>query len=253
MLRRVAGWGPLVEDDELGGQALVGVDAGPEGIVWVSDCCEPAVGGLFGIGPDTTGIDAPLATALGVWPQISPDGRLVAMGVLEEGVQIADASTGEVVIAPQAIGPLLGRPTGDPGFAQPLAWIDNDVLAVSIADFDSDRSTITFVDVRFPENPTLLAEPVTLTGFTLDGTAAAGDLHVLLGPAGGGAASELVIVDPVASTVLDTRSLGGGTIAVEFDPTGRHLLELDDAGLLSIIGPDGTSTPTTGQYLDVSW
>lgn len=250
VVRRVAGWGPLLEDDELGGQALVDVEAGPEGIVWVSDCCEPAVGGLFGIGPDTTGIDDPLASALGVSPRISPDGRLVAMGILETGVQISDATTAEVLIAPELIGAVLARPTEAPGFALPLGWVAESVLAVSISDFESDRSTITFVDVAFAERPVAVAQ-MTIGGDIQHGsTRADGNLVVLVNSPD---TQALNVIDPIDVSVIDRGPVIGETVSIDYDPSGRYLGLLDADGTLTVVGPDGIATEVPGRYIDVSW
>ncbi len=248
VLRRVAGWGPLDEDDELGGQALVGVDAGSEGIVWVSDCCEPAVGGLFGIGPDTTGIDAPLATAFGVAPQISPDGTLVAMGVLEQGVQISDARTGDTVVAAEEIGPLLGRPTEAAGFAHPLAWVDDRLLAIAVS--DGNRSAITFVDIGLAGGPTAVSQG-TIDGDVRHGSIRAdGNLVVLVASAEG---DLLAVVDPTEASVIDRGPVEGAIVAIDYDAAGRELALLDADGRLAVVGPDGIEREVPGRYLDVSW
>jgi hypothetical protein len=255
VLRRVAGWGPLSpEEDELGGQALVGVDAGPGEVVWVSDCCEPAIGGLFGIGPDTAGIDDPAASAFGVWPQISPDGRLVAMGILEQGVQISDAGTGEVVIAPEEIGGILRRPEAGRGFPIPLAWVNDGLLAVAVSDPQTDRSTITFVDLRYIADPPVAVGQATIGGDVRDGSVRAdGNLAVLVRSTGDDPGADIMVIDPVEVTVVERTPLQDGVVAIDFDPAGAHLLVLSETGQLSVAGPSGSVEPLTGSYLDVSW
>ncbi|MEO1061391.1 MAG: hypothetical protein AAFZ07_08230 [Actinomycetota bacterium] len=250
VLRRVAGWGPLSDDPDVLGQALVGVDAAASGLAWVSDCCEPAAGGLFAIGPDTAGIDAPLATALGVWPELSPDGSRVAMGVLEEGVQVSDATTGEVVIGAERTGPILSRPTDVPGFPQPLGWIDDNVVAVSITDHDALESTITLFTTA--GEPTWAGE-VSVAGIVRDGTAADGLLWLLVSPRLEDRSAVLVTFDWIEGELIREVDIPDGTIAIDADPTGSHLLELTDEGDAAVSTASGERIPLPGAYLDVSW
>lgn len=252
VVRRVAGWGPLSDDPELLDQALVGVDAGPAGIVWVSDCCEPAIGGLFVIGPETTALDDAVATAFGVAPQLSPDGRRAAVGVLEQGVQVNDAATGEVMIAPELTGSVLVRPGDAPGFPQPLGWVDDEVVAVAITDFDVLRSTITFVDVGDPAAPRSTGS-ATLDGFVRDGTIHDGLVSAVVSASVEDRAAELVTVDPASGAEVQRTDLVDGTVAVEYDPSGVHRLELTDEGDLTVSTLDGEPVPLAGRYLDISW
>ena len=54
--------------------------------------------------------------------------------MLDIGVAVHDATTGELLVSPELIGAVTGSPEGveAPFFAKPVTWLDDDTVAVAV-------------------------------------------------------------------------------------------------------------------------
>jgi hypothetical protein len=252
-LRRVAGWGvDLAERSVGGGQALQFVEVEASTSIWVDDCCEPAFGTTFRIDPETTSLDDARLRVTGLGAELSFDGRLVAVGVGDIGIQILDAQSGAEVVSPDSLAPLIAAPddAADFVFPTPLTWLGDTTLAVAVSSVD--RTTITVLDVTDPLAPTSIGDPI-----TIDGTIADGDMRfdgriVALADRPTSPFKELVVIDVPTASVLERIELADGTNGIDFDGSRRHLLIVDGEGMLELFGKAGFDH-AIGPFIDAGW
>ncbi len=245
---RVPGWGPEFAgggdetDEELDGlfQALQTIDVVPaeSGItVWLDDCCEPAFGSAFGVDPDvassaTSIIDAASVTLMGLGPAVSADGTLVAVGIGDLGVTVAEAATGITVVDLTDLATTL---VGDDEFVtwQTLAWSADRVLAVAAS--GAEGSTLHLVDLRDPEAPEVVAS-APLEGTALDATSGGDGTIVVLVRSDDGV--EAVVLDAAGERVGGFPTLPG-SIHLDGSPDGSRFLVVDGAGDVVVQTLDG--------------
>ncbi|MGH1504120.1 MAG: hypothetical protein ACRBI6_11230 [Acidimicrobiales bacterium] len=246
-IARVPGWGAEFgagSEDESEGplQALQTIDVVHDGAavsVWLDDCCEPAFGSSFGVDPTATAgtdsiLEAATVTVMGLGPAISTDGELVAVGVGDLGVTVAETATGITVVD---LGSVLADAVGDPEayiFWRSLAWADDRLLAVA-APID-EGSTVSFVDVADPTAPVVGAS-IGLEGTVLDATSGEAGTVVLLVESGDGV--EGVVVEAVSGEVVDRFPTLAGAVHLDGSPDGTRFLVVDDAGDVVVQTADG--------------
>jgi hypothetical protein len=252
-LRRVTGWGvDLAERSEGGGQALQFVEVEASTSIWVDDCCEPAFGTTFRIDPETTSLDDAGLRMTGLGAELSFDGRLVAVGVGDIGIQILDAQSGEEVVSPDSLAPLIAAPddAGDFVFPTPLTWLGDTTLAVAVGSVD--RTTITLLDVTDPLAPISIGDPITIDGTIVDGDVRFDGRIVALTDRPSSPFKELVVIDVPTASVLERTELADGTNGIDFDGSRRHLLIVDGEGMLELYGKAGFDR-AIGPFIDAGW
>ncbi len=226
IIERIPGWGAEAGsgEQEGGAQALQEI-AAAGGSVWVADCCEPAVGTVFRVDPASTGpVPESAVRVNGTYPVLSADGSRLAVSVLDFGIAIHDATTGDLLVSPELIGSVVSPPEGidAPFFATPVAWVDGDTVAVAVN--GDATSTITLVSIAQPSTPTAVGPVISVDGPIIDGaTRSDGALVLALEiPGSGDVAGRAYSVetgDEDAAFVLDP-----ATIAIDYDATGTFLL-----------------------------
>jgi hypothetical protein len=255
VLERIAGFGAeaaLV--GEGGGQALQTVEVAGDGRLWVTDCCEPAVGNLYVLRPGMSrSVDSAEFRWYGLTPKVSPGGDLAAVSVLDLGVQIVDATTGQAIDEAGLLEGLIESPAAEdelPAVAWPLAWLDDGLLAVAVVDGGS--STISWIDLGDPRRPVPGGPPLTVTGSAIDGSRAHDGRLAVLVRSGAGPAREVVIVEP-AGEVVDRFGVTDGALALDYSPDGRFLLLVLERGGLEVLGDPEVLSALTGTYVDAGW
>lgn len=225
VLRRIPGWGDEFVDPDVGPlQALQTIDVVGE-IVWTGDCCEPAVGSVFGV-ETSSDVRIPDSSirSFGIDPVISPDGASVAVGALDIGVTVFDAATGATTVDPQLIDELLPAPTGvePPLFPRALTWLDP--TTVVVAQTTETVSNVVVVDLSDPADPAVVGPVIEVFGRIIDG-AVDGDGDLVM-----------AVHDPTAEVTfgqvfalatgaeLSTFLLDPDASAIDYDESGRFLL-----------------------------
>ncbi len=258
VVTRIAGHGSEAADP-VGGpaQLLQTVEVAADGRLWVTDCCEPAAGNIYGLWPDVGRIDDADVTRLyGLDPAVSTDGRLVAFGVLDLGIGLYDTALAEPIETPNLLGDLVVGPdgaTGDPVFASALTWLDTEVLVVAVTDDDSGRSTLSFIDLSDPSRPVPAGDPLTVDGLVVDAALRAdGRLLLLTIPDDDGPVRIMAVFDPLAWSVIDNVALPDLASGIDHD-AGSGALLVSLPGSVLVLGPEGQSIERPGNYLDVAW
>lgn len=254
VLSRTLGWGadlgaPVPEG---GRQRLVEVEPAGD-VIWVADCCEPAIGNVYGhqVGsidpvPNST------LTAAGSAPTASPDALLVAAGVVDLGVAVFDASTGEQLIDPGPIGSLLAAPTSEGGqvLPRPLTWIDASTLAVGVA--SGGLTAVTFVSVENPAAPAAVGPTIEVEGSIADAAVRADGAVVFAVAEEGTDVVSGLVYDVSTGEQIAAFELPDLTDRIGYDPSGTFLLVSTSGGLVSWIG-GGESSDLADTYLGVAW
>ncbi|MGB5759712.1 MAG: hypothetical protein WBM50_22545 [Acidimicrobiales bacterium] len=226
VMKRIPGWGAELADSnrEGGPQTLTDVEMVGDAL-WVADCCEPAAGNVFRVDPtrDSPVPDSPV-TVNGTDPVGSPDGSRLAVQILDLGVAIVDATTGQFLVDPSLVRDVLAPPPGaaEPYFAKPLSWVDNSTLAISIS---TDRqSAITFVSITNPAAPAAVGATIQVPGTVVDGaTRGEGSLVLaVLNPDRNQV--DGMVLDPETGSEDAAFELPIETEALGYDQTGTYLL-----------------------------
>lgn len=225
-LQRIPGWGAEAGsgEPEGGAQALQHVAAAGQSL-WIADCCEPAVGNVFRVDPEaTTSVPDAEVRVYGTTPVLSPDGTRLAVAVLDIGVAVHDATTGEMLVNPELIGAVIGPHDGfeAPVFAAPASWIDDATIAVAVN--GNDTSTVTLVSISQPSAPSAVGPTIEVAGPIIDGaTRSDGSLVLAVQSPGGN-----TVAGHVYSTEAGRRDaafpLDPATTAIDYDGTGTFLL-----------------------------
>lgn len=248
VLDSVAGWGSEFGDPDQGpAQALQTLEVDARGRVWVDDCCEPAFGSTFGIDPTTdTSIQEAQIRLTGLTPRVAPSGDLVALAIGDLGVGVFDTDTGQTVVDPSVIYPLVTD--ADFAFLVPIAWADDTTLAVAVPGAAS--FTVSFVDLTTPAEPELIGTSEAVEGAVLDGDFRAdGAVAVLVTPGRESSERRMVILDPQTVDAIEVVELPDGTTGIDYDATGRNLLLLTADGDLRTSGAEDV---VTGPFLDAA-
>ncbi|MEZ5226611.1 MAG: hypothetical protein R2710_08040, partial [Acidimicrobiales bacterium] len=224
VVTRVLGWGAAAADpdQEGGAQRLVEVEAVGDAL-WVSDCCEPAVGSLYRVDPnDPAAVPDAVVRTNGTFPAGSPDGSMLAVQIAGIGVAVVDAATGDPVVDPAAIGNVLPSPDGTqpPIFPRPLGWLDAQTLVVSSD--DEGRSTISFISLTSPASPALVGAVIDIDAEVIDG-AMRGDGAIVVALDEGGSPVARVF-DPDTGNEVAVFELPAETTAIDYDHDGTYLV-----------------------------
>lgn len=254
VVQRTLGWGAdLGAPEPEGGRQLLTEVAPGAGLVWVADCCEPAVGNVYGVDVSaTTPVPESAVDIDGVSPVVSPDGTLVAVQVLDIGVTVHDAETGEALVDPASVKNVLSVPSDAIGFvaARPLAWLDDATLAVGIS--TDSATTITLVSVENLSSPAAVGPAIEIDGTVVAAsTRADGALVSVVHTDGPGTASGAVH-DTTTGEEVAAFDLPPGTDHIDYDPTGTFLLVSTAEGLVSWIG-GGEEEDLAEGFLRAAW
>ncbi len=257
VVRRLGGWGPEAAQAELP-QVLSTVEADPTGPLWIDDCCEPAFGTVYRVGPDET-FSLPDETGqveswTGLSPQVSPDGTRVALAV-GDAIFVADAATGTGVAGADAVVDLLVEDLGLPfrPFARPVAWIRADVVLVLVPLDDAEVLRA----VRIGDGEVDLVGPTHRFGQRVVAADVRTDGHLVVGladpeadPASAAVAGR--VIDPDTGAVVAAFDLPPGTVDLDYDPTGTFLITVDVDGRVTWLGRGRSGVSGQG-FLSVSW
>lgn len=250
VLTRLAGWGA---DGIVGGgivQALTDTEYAND-IIWVGDCCEPAVGSVFRVDPISSPSvpEAPIRVN-GIAPSLSADASLLAVSVLDIGVAIHDGTSGDQLIAPELVRDQLTPPdgAGEIFFATPLTWLDDATLAV-VAVFDG-RSTITIVNVE-DLVATSVGAPIPIDGTVIDGTTRRDGALLVAVTLDDGSITGLTF-DTEEGGPPEVLSLPAQTSTIDYDRSGTYLLVATEDGTLTWTG-DGESGTIDAALVGPSW
>ncbi len=226
IVQRISGWGAEAGsgEQEGGAQALQQIAAAGRRL-WVADCCEPAVGTVFRVDPGiTTSVPDAEIRVNGTTPVISPDGTRLAVSVLDIGVAVHDATTGEMLVSPELIGAAVRPPDGleAPGFAAPVSWIDGETVAVAVNGHDA--STVTMVSITQTSVPSAVGPVMEVSGPIIDGATRSDGALVLAveSPDGDGVAGQVFSTETGAQEAVFT--LDPATTAIDYDASGTFLL-----------------------------
>lgn len=206
----------------------------PDGGVLVSTCCEPAGGAVVLL---AGGKQRDIFSG---WdPQVDPSGAEIAIAGIP-GIAIHPAS-----LAPRPTRMLVGdasvleEPAEDPAWSpdgRTLVFTTGGRLAV-VDGTAGMLGEALFVD---PEEGTQWSSPA----YTRDGVVAVLD-------SGSDGASRLVAVDPATGETTELVSSSGPITDVAVDPSGRHLLWVDEEGLSW--QSDGERSTFEGDFVAAAW
>lgn len=225
-LQRIPGWGADAGsgEQEGGAQALQHVAAEGQSL-WIADCCEPAVGSVFRVDPGaTTSVPDAEVRVYGTTPVLSPDGTRLAVAVLDIGVAVHDATTGEMLVNPELIGSVIRPPEGfePPVFAAPASWIDDDTIAVAVN--GNDTSTVTLVTIGQPSAPSAVGPVIEVAGTVIDGATRSDGSLVLAVQSPNGTTVAGHVYSTETGEQEATFRLDPATTAIDYDGTGTFLL-----------------------------
>ncbi len=226
IIDRIAGWGSDAAsgEQEGGAQALQEIAAKGDNL-WVGDCCEPAVGTVFRVVPGvTTSVPDAEIRVNGTTPVLSPDGTRLAVAVLDLGVAVHDGDTGELIVSPELIGAATTPPDGiePPFFAAPVAWIDDDTLAVAVN--GPDAATVTIVSVADPSAPSAVGSVITIDGPVVDGAVRSDGALVIAVEMTNGEVGVGRVYSTETGEQEATFPLDPATTAIDYDRSGTFLL-----------------------------
>lgn len=223
ILQNLGGWGR----EE---QAVDVVDLGADGSLWLSDCCEPAVGNRYRLIPPSD-FDPSDQAGLGVGHAVAPDGDTVAFSEL-----------GQVVVT-SADGTEIGRypdTMGGPVWLTPMTWLDDTRLVVG------DAAVLMVLDTSTMD----VVSQWEAAGQVWDAaTRADGMLFTVVGWEG----TDLVgqVFDPAAALEVAEIDLPDDAYEIDYDPTGTYLLVVTGSGLRWYgAGSEGDLGPG---YVSASW
>ncbi len=250
------GWGEPFTDCEDGGdcgmfQGLSDVEVGADGRLWLSDCCEPAVGNTFVVDPGDS-VD-PLSSnaerVLGTQPIVSPDGRLVARTTLQ-WIEINSTDFGSPVSWPPE------APIADGGYYRAAAWLNSTTLVVIASSLEGTGS-IVLLDVSDPTSPTLIDHPAMggLVPFVDAGVRADGTIFALaILPAGddGDRLVEGWVYDPASGERITTTPLPRDLFSIDYDQTNTYLITAGGDGVVRWYGA-GSSGEIASGFVAASW
>jgi hypothetical protein len=124
-------------------QAIDSIDVGSDGALWITDCCEPAVGYIYRVeqGQILNPVDVDLQ--YGLHPELSPDQALVARSGLGQ-IEIVAPGNGEVFGS-------YGEIENGLSWSTPLAWLDAENLVIRVS--EGNVGELRILDVSNPADP----------------------------------------------------------------------------------------------------
>ncbi len=237
-LANLGGWdtsGGCSPDNGCLDQAIDSVTVGPDGRLWVTDCCEPAVGNWYVLDPGERFDPMSAERGYGLDVSLSPDGGRSARGEL-----------GSVTIADQR-GAALGRfppeESDDPVWFRPLTWLDEHRLVVA------EGARLVILDAAVAREP-IVAREIDLSGQVWDAAVRADGLLVALV---GWEETDLQgqVIDPDSGRLSTTFDLPDDAYEIDYDPSGTYLLVTTSTDLRWFgAGDEGTFGPG---YVSASW
>ena len=249
------GWDDGAERDGAerdGAQRIDGVETGAYGRLWVTSCCEPAVGQIIKLESGGSIVPGETRPTLGSSPSVSPSGRLVAVaGLTSVEVRRADGETGDSPVSVFRFPTSDGQP--EP-FLRPAGWIDDDTLIIEAV---VETSTLWRLDISDPSDP-LLSERSAGGLLPFVGTAVRSDGSVVA------AAYASDSDDPAKSTVMGwvydmttgertaEFDLPDDTRDIDYDSTGTYLIVTGTNGVVTWYGAGQSGVIGQG-FLAVSW
>ncbi len=245
--QRVGGWAAGSPDTR---QYLTSVESGDHGLLWVDDCCEPAVGNVFAVDPEASLVlpDDAVIMRNGTRPQLSPNGSLVATSDAVIGVLVTATDGSDLTIDTDPV--VEASNVLVPDAVVPLAWLSDQVLLVS--SYEGPSTVLIPVNVSGVE-AVPAAEPIEIEGYVVSADVnSAGLLVAAVKTQRDAAATAGRVIDPTDGSVTAGFALPDNTFRIDYDPSGTYLLVSTDEGLVSWQG-NGTSGEGPGTFYGASW
>lgn len=249
-------WGEPFPDCEDGGdcgmfQGLSDVEVGADGRLWLSDCCEPAVGNTFIVDPgDTVNPLSPdQERVLGTDPVVSPDGRLVARTTLQ-WIEINSTDLDSPVSWPPE------APNIEHGGSyRAAAWLNSTTLVVIASSLEGTGS-IVLLDVSDSTNPRLIDHPMMggLVPFFDAGVRADGSIFALafLPTGDDSRVVEGWVYDPNTGEKITTTPLPSDLFSIDYDQSNTYLITVGGDGLVRWYG-GGDSGEIASGFVAAGW
>lgn len=238
-------------------QALVSVEAGPDGNLWLTDCCEPAAGTIFRLAADAR-FDASTQTfSHGYVALPSPSGELLAVQT-QTWVALRLPDGEDVAAYPAERADAAGSHT-------PLAWIDEETLVVRSSTFDGGQQ----LDQLLVLDLSVRSEPV-VVGATIGGDTRRVDaairsdgmilaLTVVPDRASANLPSELAegkvsgeVFDPATGGLEAEFDLPDDVVTIDYDPSATFLITSGRDGVIRWYGA-GASGELGSGFVAASW
>lgn len=232
-------------------QGLNELAVSSDGHLWISDCCEPAVGNIFKVEAGND-FSTDSFIVFGSHPVPSPNGDLIAHDGLEATI-VSDSSGQQLgVIGNEVDG---GSDNAPPFWYQPVAWIDDETLVVrAIGDLVDNLVLFDLSDPTSPQRtgPTMGG----LISHTDAAVRSDGMIFALARPPGGddAAPSDLMgwVFDPSSGDVIAETDLPDDTWEIDYDATGTFLLTVGQDGIVRFFGAGQSGVLAEG-FVSVSW